>query len=392
MSDTSKPFAFSQFVPGFDFLQNLASGAPSGGASAVPGMPSLSNWVAPTLSVEEVDKRIQELKTVQFWLEQNGHALKATIQALEVQKMTLSTLRGMNVRMEDLANAFTRQARGSPAAPRRASRRPPQPAKRAEGRAGRRRSRGRRHRPRAQAAAASPPAGVVDPLQWWGALTQQFQQIASSALQDASQLKMPAMAQPLADAVGKAMGTAGSRQDGAPRRRPPPRRRRRRRAKRAGAQAARAGALISEPHRESSHEAVSLRSRHPSAMAHGGRPRARAVARADGAAATTPARPRWACSTSPTTTRPTRRRSSTTSAPSCPRSPTGPAPSASASSANNAEYFDEPALSRDAVRAAERPVPRVLRRGAAGQLRDERLRGAHGAGACRRRARPTSPS
>ena len=26
MSDKSKPFAFSQFVPGFDFLQNLASG------------------------------------------------------------------------------------------------------------------------------------------------------------------------------------------------------------------------------------------------------------------------------------------------------------------------------------------------------------------------------
>ena len=108
MSDASKPFAFSQFVPGFDFLQSLAGAGASSGASAVPGMPSLSSWVAPTLSVEEVDRRIQELKTVQYWLEQNGHALKATIQALEVQKMTLSTLRGMNVRMEDLANAFTR--------------------------------------------------------------------------------------------------------------------------------------------------------------------------------------------------------------------------------------------------------------------------------------------
>src|SRR5262249_4418557 len=97
MSDASanKPFAFSQFVPGFDFLRNLASG--SAAAGATPAMPSLGSWVAPTLSVEEVDKRIQELKTVQFWLEQNGHALKATIQALEVQKMTLSTLRGMNV-------------------------------------------------------------------------------------------------------------------------------------------------------------------------------------------------------------------------------------------------------------------------------------------------------
>jgi len=32
MSDTSKPFAFSQFVPGFDFLRNLASGSASGNA------------------------------------------------------------------------------------------------------------------------------------------------------------------------------------------------------------------------------------------------------------------------------------------------------------------------------------------------------------------------
>ena len=50
---------------------------------------------------------------MQYWLEQNGHALKATIQALEVQKMTLSTLRGMNVRMEDLASVFTRTATAS---------------------------------------------------------------------------------------------------------------------------------------------------------------------------------------------------------------------------------------------------------------------------------------
>jgi hypothetical protein len=93
MSNASKPFDFSQFVPGFDFLKNLAGGAAAGaGAGSVPGIPSLASWVAPTLSVEEVDKRIQELKTVQYWLEQNGHALKATIQALEVQKMTLVDL------------------------------------------------------------------------------------------------------------------------------------------------------------------------------------------------------------------------------------------------------------------------------------------------------------
>ncbi|GAA4357312.1 hypothetical protein GCM10023165_51110 [Variovorax defluvii] len=223
MSD-AKPFAFSQFVPGFDFLQSLASGA-AGGSGAAPGLPTMSSWVAPTLSVEEVDKRIQELKAVQFWLEQNGHALKATIQALEVQKMTLSTLRGMNLRMEDLANAFTRPAAPAPApapaapAPRAAAPEPPpapEPELEAEAAAASEPAapapaprRGAKTKPAmANGPDAAAAGGVVDPLQWWGALTQQFQQIASSALQDASRLKMPAVAQPLADAVGQAMGAA----------------------------------------------------------------------------------------------------------------------------------------------------------------------------------------
>ncbi len=208
MSDTSKPFAFSQFVPGFDFLKNLASG--SAAAGATPGMPSLASWVAPTLSVEEVDKRIQELKTVQFWLEQNGHALKATIQALEVQKMTLSTLRGMNVRMEDIASAFTKQAAAmAPAAAATAAAAPEPETAEVEDHAEPEEApapKKPRSRPAAKAAAAADGAGVVDPMQWWGSLTEQFQQIASSALQDAAQLKVPAMAQPLADAVGKVMG------------------------------------------------------------------------------------------------------------------------------------------------------------------------------------------
>ena len=213
MSDTSKPFAFSQFVPGFDFLKNLASG--SAAAGATPGMPSLASWVAPTLSVEEVDKRIQELKTVQYWLEQNGHALKATIQALEVQKMTLSTLRGMNVRMEDIASAFTRQASAMAPAPAPAAAAPEpevEDVEEIEDEAPEEEETPAPKKPRARASAGAKAdakagaAGVVDPMQWWGSLTEQFQQIATSALQDAAQLKVPAMAQPLADAVGKAMG------------------------------------------------------------------------------------------------------------------------------------------------------------------------------------------
>lgn len=210
MSNASKPFDFSQFVPGFDFLKNLAGGAAAGsGAGAVPGIPSLASWVAPTLSVEEVDKRIQELKTVQYWLEQNGHALKATIQALEVQKMTLSTLRGMNVRMEDIASAFTKQAAAmAPAAPAPAAAAPePEPEEVEDEDEAPVGETPAPKKPRGKTASAKSKSadGVVDPMQWWGSLTEQFQQIASSALQDAAQLKVPAMAQPLADAVGQVM-------------------------------------------------------------------------------------------------------------------------------------------------------------------------------------------
>ena len=101
MSDTQN-FGFGKFVPGFDFLQNLAKGA----SQTLPQMPNLSNWVAPTLNVEELDKRIGELKAVHFWLDQNSKALGATIQALEVQKMTLATLKGMNFSMGEVASAL----------------------------------------------------------------------------------------------------------------------------------------------------------------------------------------------------------------------------------------------------------------------------------------------
>ena len=105
-SSNSSFAGFGKFVPGFDFLQNLATQAAGSAAQKIPQLPNLGNWVAPTLNVEELDRRIDELKAVQFWLDQNATALKATIQALEVQKMTLATLKGMNFNMGDVANAF----------------------------------------------------------------------------------------------------------------------------------------------------------------------------------------------------------------------------------------------------------------------------------------------
>ena len=192
MSDPSV-FGFGKFVPGFDFLQNLAQSA-SKAAPASGAIPGMANWVAPTLSVEELDKRIQELKAVQFWLEQNGTALKATIQALEVQKMTLSTLQNMNVNMADLAKAFTARApETTAAAPRAATPAEAPPAEPA---------------PRPKAASASTAkaaksasggkdkaaAAAVDPMAWWGSLTQQFQNIASAAMKDVAAEAMKAQA------------------------------------------------------------------------------------------------------------------------------------------------------------------------------------------------------
>ena len=63
MSINAAGFDFSRFMPGFGFLQQ--AGQPQGAA------PAFSQWIAPTLDPQETGRRIQELKTVLFWLEQN---------------------------------------------------------------------------------------------------------------------------------------------------------------------------------------------------------------------------------------------------------------------------------------------------------------------------------
>ena len=107
---------------------------------------------------------------MQFWLEQNARMLGATIQALEVQRMTLSTLKTMNVQMEDLRDSLRirmRPERSSAAAATRARRAGSacgEPATKA-----RKAADGTRRR-----------RGAVDPMQWWGALTNQFTQLAAT--------------------------------------------------------------------------------------------------------------------------------------------------------------------------------------------------------------------
>ena len=162
MSSSSES-AFSKFVPGFDFLQDLVKNA----GAALPG---IGQWVAPTLNPEELEKRIDELRAVQFWLEQNARMLGATIQALEVQRMTLSTLKSMDVPLSALRDSLKINVPKAfdppPAAEAKPAPKPePKPEPQAE----------------PETAAAAP---VIDPTQWWGALTQQFTQLAANAMKD----------------------------------------------------------------------------------------------------------------------------------------------------------------------------------------------------------------
>jgi hypothetical protein len=215
MSDNPQ-FGFGKFVPGFDFLQNIAKGA----SQTLPQMPNLSNWIAPTLNLEELEKRIDELKAVHFWLDQNSKALGATIQALEVQKMTLATLKGMNCNMGDVANALKLKAADTVfTGVQKVGEKAVDTARTLSGAASGAAAKSRAARKGAKTGA--PAAGVVDPLQWWGALTQQFQQIAATAMKDAAAQTAVSTARNMAGGVAReAMKAATQAATGARRKAP----------------------------------------------------------------------------------------------------------------------------------------------------------------------------
>ncbi len=200
---------FGKFVPGFDFLQNLAKGAAQSSQST-PQMPNLASWIAPTLNVEELDKRISELKTVHFWLEQNSKALGATVQALEVQKMTLATLKGMNLNISEMANAFKLKT-GDSAFPgmSHAADKKTSPSKTIAELAAEVAAQTQKISPiTPPETPAAASAGLVDPMQLWGSLTQQFQQIAANAIKDASKNAALVAVKPAASKAATASKTS----------------------------------------------------------------------------------------------------------------------------------------------------------------------------------------
>lgn len=158
-----------------DFVKKLWGGM------SVPGMPAM---VAPTLSVEELEQKINDLKTVESWLNVNMVMLRNTIQAMEVQRATLGTLQSMSAAFqtavsntEDKFDAATfwsslQPAKTSPAKPVEEVSKP-QPVSKPE--------------PKATVSATDDLAAqMASPNAWWNILQNQFKQAVSSAIAEPS--------------------------------------------------------------------------------------------------------------------------------------------------------------------------------------------------------------
>ena len=112
MSTTSKGLdvskmateGFGQMMNSMDFFKRAWS--------------SLATPFTPTLNVEELDKRITDLKAVEQWLSLNQNLLRSTIQGLEIQRGTLDAINtvtnsfgnAMKPSDDSLAQSLARQA------------------------------------------------------------------------------------------------------------------------------------------------------------------------------------------------------------------------------------------------------------------------------------------
>lgn len=160
----------------FDFFKNMWSGMPG---MNLPGLKSIPGMVMPTLSTDEINKQITDLRAVESWLSLNLNMLQGTIQALEVQKATISTLQTMG---ESFTAAMqppqqTTDAPGkkspfeSPFSQPASARKEEAPPAAAEKKAAASEAPG--------AEGAMPP--MANPAAWWGMLQDQFKQAVNTA-------------------------------------------------------------------------------------------------------------------------------------------------------------------------------------------------------------------
>lgn len=161
----------------FDFFKNMWSSVPG---MNLPGLKNIPGIVMPTLSVDEIDKQITDLRAVESWLSLNLNMLQGTIQALEVQKATISTLQTMGesftAAMQPLPKTETpgkKSAFESPftaSAAKQEAKPEPTPAEKAPA-----------LDPAAFAAEAGAMPPLANPAAWWGMLQDQFKQAVDTA-------------------------------------------------------------------------------------------------------------------------------------------------------------------------------------------------------------------
>ena len=164
---------------------------PAGGLG--PSLSMMSDIMAPLTNVEELDKRITDMRAVEQWLKLNLSMLQSAIQALEVQRATLATLRAFGAFAQ---SSMSQPAASSTPSPAPATGWPHPPA------------------PAPQSAAASEPSASdedetpatppFDASAWWNLLQSQFNQIAQFAV-----------AQPAAAAAATDSATSASAAGGA---------------------------------------------------------------------------------------------------------------------------------------------------------------------------------
>ena len=78
---------------------------------------SLPGMVAPTFDIDELDKRIKDMKAVEGWLRMNLSMLQMTIQGLEMQRTMVSAVQTMGKMAADAAKSMTPEATAEEAAP-----------------------------------------------------------------------------------------------------------------------------------------------------------------------------------------------------------------------------------------------------------------------------------
>ncbi len=157
-------------------FQGMQPGAAQGLSSPLSAM---SDMMTPLLSVEELDKRITDMRAVEQWLKLNLNMLQSATQALEVQRATLSTLR-----------AFGAYAQASMTEPVQGAAKPREApasmwgAKPSEGPARDQTAAGERAESKGanEQQGAAPGAPAFDPSAWWNLLQSQFNQLASFAM------------------------------------------------------------------------------------------------------------------------------------------------------------------------------------------------------------------